>query len=247
LSRWRIIVPALAVLAGLALTACQSSQDKAKVIQEQAIASAPKPLTISRPNKDVQVTGSTVLHDQNGTAVVVELKNNSNQTLVNVPILVNVHDAKGKTVYTNSAPGLDLALNHVPVMEPGQSFTWVNDQVTAAGNPKSVKVEVGMPEGKAPAHLPELAVSPPRSKSSSLGAQVTGTVTNKSQIDQQKLVLFAVARQGGRIVAAGRGVIKKVKVKAKPAAYVIFFIGNPEGGDVSIQAPPSTLQQGGAQ
>jgi hypothetical protein len=241
LSRWRIILPALAVLAGLTLTACQSSQDKAKIIQARAAAAAPKPLVIPRRNKDVQVTGTTVLHDQNGTAVVVELRNDSKNTLVNVPILVNVRDAKGKSVYENNAPGLDLALNHVPVLEPGQTFTWVNDQINAAGTPKSVKVEVGMPEAKAPAHLPELAVSPPRSQSSSLGARVTGTVTNKSQIDQRKLVLFAVARRGGQIVAAGRGLIKKLKVKAKPAPYVVFFIGNPEGADVSIDAAPSTL------
>jgi lipopolysaccharide export system protein LptC len=32
LSRWRIMVLALAVLAGLTVTACQSTQDKAKVI-----------------------------------------------------------------------------------------------------------------------------------------------------------------------------------------------------------------------
>jgi hypothetical protein len=71
---------------------------------------------------------------------------------------------------------------------------------------------------------------------------VIGTVTNKSQIDQAKLVLFAVARRGGQVVAAGRGLIKKAKAGAKPAPYVIFFIGDPAGADVSIEAPPTVLQ-----
>jgi hypothetical protein len=244
---WRIIVPALAVLAGVSLTACESSQDKAKKIQEQAQASAPKPLTIPRPNKDIKVTGTTVLHDQNGDAVVVELQNNSKETLVNVPVLVDVRDAKGKSIFENNAPGLDPALNHVPVIKPGETFTWVNDQLQPNGIPKSAKVTVGQPEGKAPAKLPELEVSQPRERSSNLGAQVTGTVTNKSQVDQRKLVLFAVARSGGRVVAAGRGLVKKAKVGASPASYVIFFIGDPAGGDVSIEAPPTTLQAAGAQ
>jgi hypothetical protein len=51
-----------------------------------------------------------------------------------------------------------------------------------------------------------------------------------------------VARQGGRIVAAGRGQIKALKVEAKPAPYVIYFIGDPAGADVTIQAPPTVLQ-----
>jgi hypothetical protein len=43
-------------------------------------------------------------------------------------------------------------------------------------------------------------------------------------------------------VAAGRGQIKALKVGAKPASYTIYFIGNPVGADVTIQAPPTTLQ-----
>ena len=228
------------VLAGVSLTACQSSQDKAKIIQARAEASRPKPLVIPHPNKDVKVTDTTLLHDNNGDAVVVEVKNESKQTLVEMPILVNITDAKGNTVYKNDTAGLDFALNHIAVLNPGETFDWVNDQIEAGG--KKVKVTVGEPEEKTPPSLPELAVSPPRSRSSSLGAQVIGTVTNKSKLDQRKLVLFAVARQGGRVVAAGRGLIKKAKVGAKPAPYVIFFIGDPAGADVTIQAPPTVFQ-----
>jgi hypothetical protein len=242
LSRWRIIVPALAVLAGLSLTACESSQDKAKKIQEQAIASAPKPLVIDRPNRNVRVLNTTLIHDQNGDAIAVELKNNSNRTLVGVPILVTLKDAKGKTLFENNTPGLDFALNHVPVLRPGETFTWVNDQLTPNGRPKSAKVVVGQPETPAPARLPELDVTSPQFRSTAIGEQVIGTVTNKSRIEQHKLVLFAVARQGGRVVAAGRGLIKKAKPGNKPAHYVIFFIGNPQGGDVSVEAPPVTLK-----
>jgi hypothetical protein len=246
LSRWRIIVPALAVLAGLSLTACQSSQDKAKIIQARAQAAAPNPLVIPHPSKEVKVVNTALLHDQNGDAIVVELKNESDQMLVNVPILIDVRDAKGNTVYKNDTAGLDFALNHVAVIQPNETFFWVNDQVQGEG--KSAKVTIGQPEAKAPSGpLPDIAVSPPRAGHDFSGAKVSGTVTDQSKIDQQHLILFAVARSGGRIVAAGRGQIKALKVGAQPANYTIYFIGDPTGADVTIQAPPTTLEKAGTQ
>jgi hypothetical protein len=241
LSRW-IIALALAVLAGVSLTACESSQDKARKLQEQAVASAPKPLTIPHPDKDVRVLDTTLLHDQYGDAIVVDVKNESKQTLVNVPILVDLRNQKGKSVYKNDAAGSATALNHIPLLKPGQTFSWVNDQLQPTGPARTTKVTIGPPDGKAPAQLPELAISPPRLGNDSSGTKVSGTVTNKSQIDQTQLTLYAVARQGGRVVAAGRGAIKKLKVGAHPGNYVIFFIGNPAGADVSVEAPPVNLQ-----
>jgi hypothetical protein len=241
LSRWRPVTLALAVLAAISLSACQSSQDKAKIIQDQAQAAAPKPLVIAHPSKDVKVENTALLHDQNGDAIVVELKNDSSQTLVNLPVLVDVKDQKGKSVYKNNTAGLDFALNHLAVIQPHETFFWVNDQVTGEG--KMAKVTVGQPEGKAPSGpLPDLAVSPPKAGHDFSGAKVSGTVTDQSKIDQQHLILFAVARQGDRIVAVGRGQIKALKVGAQPANYTIYFIGNPVGADVTIQAPPTTLK-----
>jgi hypothetical protein len=238
---WRTIALALTILAAATLSACTSSQDKAKAIQEQAQAAAPKPLVIPKPNKDVKVTDTTLLHDQNGDAVVVELKNESKETLVNVPVLVDIRDSKGKSVYKNDTAGLDFALNHIAVLEPGETFDWVNDQLTAQG--KTAKVTIGQAEGKAPpGELPEIDVSTPRPGNDFSGPKVSGTVTDKSELDQSHLILFAVARQGGRIVAAGRGQIKALKNDARPAPYVIYFIGNPVGADVTIQAPPTVLQ-----
>ena len=67
--RWRLTTLALAVLAGLGLTACQSSQDLAREIRARAQASAPRPLVIPKPNKDIKVGDVTLLHDQNGAVL----------------------------------------------------------------------------------------------------------------------------------------------------------------------------------
>lgn len=240
MSRWRILVPALAVFAGLSLTACQSSQDKARAIQARAAATAPKPLVINHPDRDVKVGSTTLLHDRNGDAIVVQLTNKSNRTLVSVPILVEIRSGK-RTVYKNDTAGLDFALNHVAMIKPHETFYWVNDQVTAQGG--SAKVTVGQPEGKQPSGpVPQFSVSSPRPGQDLSGPKVSGTVSLRSNVDQQHLILFAVARHGGRIVAAGRGQIKALKHNAKPAPYVIYFIGNPVGADVTIQAPATTLK-----
>jgi hypothetical protein len=201
------------------------------------------------------VGDTTLLHDENGDAIVVPLTNESNQTLVSVPILVEVKNGK-QTVYKNDTAGIDYALNHVALIKPHETFYWVNDQITGQG--KTVKVRVGEPEVKPPAgQLPEYTVSDPRFSNDFSGVKVSGTVKTDSKVDQSHLILFAVARQGSRIVAAGRGQIKKLKHTAKPAPYVIYFIGDPTGADVTIEAPPTTFEgtgelgatpeQGGAQ
>jgi hypothetical protein len=244
LSRWSLTAFALAVLAGSTLTACQSTQDKARELHEQgeALAASQVPLTIPRPSKDVKVLDTTLLSDENGDAIVVELQNTSKQTLVNVPILVDVRDAKGKSIFRNDTFGLEPSLQHVPLLKPGETVDWVNDQLYPTGAPKSAKVTVGISEEQPPPQLPQLEVSEPTLHDNPLGVEIEGKVTNKSQLDQKKLVLFAVARSGGRVVAAGRGQIKNLKVRARPGSYNIFFIGDPRGAEITVEAPPTVFQ-----
>ena len=238
--RWALGAVALAVLAGLTLTACTSSQDKAREIREHAEATKPKPLVIPKPSKDMKVGQPTMLHDQNGDAIVVPVTNETDKTLVSVPILIEVKNPQGTTVYKNDTAGIDYALNHIAVIKPHETFYWVNDQLTGEGK---AKIRVGDPEEKTPSGpLPEYTVSDPRFGHDFSGVKVSGTVKTDSKVDQSHLILFAVARQGDRIVAAGRGQVKKLKASAKPSPYVIYFIGDPTGSDVTIQTPPTTFE-----
>jgi hypothetical protein len=244
LSRWRFIGLAAAVLAGLTLTACESTQDKAREVraQNQQVLASQKGISVAKPYKDVKVLGSTVLHDQYGDAIVVEVRNESKETLVNLPILIDLRDAKGKSVYRNDLPGLDPALTHIPLVRPGETFDWVNDQLSPSGTPKSAKVKVGPPDATVSQRLPELEVGPAKLSNNPSGILARGEVTNKSQVDQLKLVVYAVARSGGEVVAAGRGQFKNLKAGGNPGTYNIFFIGDPQGADVTVTAPPSVLK-----
>ena len=239
----RTPLPLAIALAGVALvvTGCESTQDKsAKIAAELGPVKQEKGLKITRQSKEVEVVSSTLLTDQNGSAVVVRLRNRSNQNLVGVPIAIDVRDAKGKSVYRNDIPGIEPALAAVPLIPAGGETDWVHDQILATGAPARVEVKVG--EGGEPfkGEQPQISVSEPKLEGDPYsGVLAGGNVENQSGEDLERLLLYAVATKGGEVVAAGRGAIEPFKAKPKPFPYNIYFIGDPGGADVTVTQFPS--------
>lgn len=239
----RTALPLAVALAGVALvvTGCESTQDKsAKIAAELGPVKKEKGLKISERSKDVKVVATTLLSDQNGSAVVVRLRNESAEDLVGVPIAIDVLDAKGKSVYTNGIPGIEPALAAVPFIPAGGETEWVHDQVLASGKPAKVEVRVG--EGGVPfgGEQPQVTVSAPKLEGDPYsGLLAGGDVEYQSGEDLERLLLYAVARKGSEIVAAGRGAIEPLKPKPKPFPYNIYFIGDPSGADVEVSQFPS--------
>jgi hypothetical protein len=230
-------------VACLAISGCESTQDKsARLAKSGSKPFAEKGLRVTRSSSSVKVGGSWVLTDQNGTAVVADLHNDSKRALAGVPVAINVLDGKSHSVFRNNAPGLEPSLTSTSLIEPGQTVAWVNDQVVPAGTPKKVKVRIGVEKGTAPAKLPHIGLS-----SASLeddptsGVNAAGYVKNDSAIEQRKLVIFCVARRGARVVAAGRAGVARLK-PGKRARFHVFFIGNPRGAKLELAAPPTVLQ-----
>jgi hypothetical protein len=119
-------------------------------------------------------------------------------------------------------------------------FTWVNDQVLATGKPARVKALIGS-AATAPSSLPTIRLSDLQVTDDPVsGLAATGHVLNDSKIDQQQLVLFAVARRDGKIVAAGRAIVNRLAA-GKSAVFHAYFIGNPKGARISVSAPPSVM------
>jgi hypothetical protein len=236
-------LPLAVALAGVALvvTGCESTQDKsARIAAELGPVSQEKGLKIAKQSKDVDVVSSTLLSDANGTAVVVRLRNRSGQALVGVPIAIDVLDAKGKSVYRNDVPGIEPALAAVPFIPAGGETVWVHDQVLTSGKPARVEVKVG--EGGEPfgGEQPKVSVSAPRIEGDPYsGILAGGNVENEAGEDLDRLLLYAVATKGGRVVAAGRGAIEPFKDKPKPQPYNIYFIGDPRGADLEVSEFPS--------
>lgn len=238
----RAAVPASAVLAAAALAAgCTSTQEKARQLAEGgAEAFTAAGVKVGKANPDVKVLDTAVLTDQNGSAAVVVMRTRGKRAAAKLPVTIDVRGADGKSVFRNDAPGLEPSLTSVAAAAPGQTITWVNDQVAAAGTPAKVVARVGMPGGKAPRRVPELTVSGVKVVDEAAGAAARGKVRNRLKVEQRELVLYGVARKGDRIVAAGRAQVRRVKPGAR-ASFRMYFIGDPRGAELSISVPPTTL------
>jgi hypothetical protein len=237
-----IVAIGFALLATVSLAACESTQSRSAALEDEGATKllSESGVKIEKESTDVKVTSTALLSDPNGSAVVVNLHNASNKNLVDVPILIEVLDAKGKSVYKNDIPGIEPALVSVPYIPGGGDVEWVNDQVLASGEPKSVKVRVGASSDSYSGQLPDVVVSAPKIEGDpASGIEATGTVVNRTGEEQGRLLLYAVGRKGGEVVAAGRGAIEHLKPGTKPLHYDIFFIGNPRGTNLEVTHFPA--------
>lgn len=237
------VVVALLLLVVPALAGCESTQSRSRrLAREGKQAFQEKGLRVARRNADVRVGDRAVLHDKNGAAVAIALRNTSRRGMLNVPISIDVRDARGTSVFKNDDPGLEPSLVSAGLLRPGETFVWVHDQVQASGTPANVKAVVGEPKGTPPAKLPSIEVKRPKLETDPVsGVEATGSVLNRSKLEQRKLVLYGVARRAGRVVAAGRAQIPRLKA-GRSRIYHIFFIGNPKGARLTVTAPPTTLK-----
>jgi len=229
-----------AVLVALVLSGCESSQSKSARLRAASEDSAPeKGLAVARANPDVRVTDSTVLTDTKAkrSAAVITLRNTSGRTQTALPLLFTLTDAAGKKVFSNDLPGASPDLTTVPSLAAGGTLVWVNDVIVNVAGATEAKatVGVGKPAGGTP---PKVRISNVRLENDEIdGATAVGRVRNDSAVVQERLVIFAVARRGRRIVAAGRAVVPRLKPGPKGARFTLFFIGDPAGAKLSLAAP----------
>lgn len=232
----------LLALAALVLAGCESSQEKSAKLEKVAKLAerrtAQSGLHITSPSKTVHAAETALVQGSEGAAVAVTLRNSSSTAARDVPIEVTVSGAGGAVLYTNTASGTQRTLTTVPLVPAHGELVWVDDQVTAKGGTKAAAIvgEGTAYRGAAPtitAGTPRLVEDP----TNGLGAE--GQVSNRSSTAQQELVVYAVARSGGRIVAAGRAVVPQLAAGAS-ASYQVFFIGSPKGAALQVSAPPST-------
>jgi hypothetical protein len=228
---------ALALLCSGCETTAEKSAKLEKVAKRVAVARQTG-LSIARASTVVKVTGTSIVRGAEGSAATVTLSNRSGRTLAHLPIAITLKDARGNSVYSNSTPGLATTLTSLALLPAHGEVTWIDDQITTrAATSVSAEVGEGSPvEGAAP-HLTvqdaHLAEDP------NGGSDAEGTVTNHSQSEQSELVVYALARHGGRLVAAGRAVLVSLAAGAS-APFQIFFIGEPKGAQLQLSAPPTT-------
>jgi hypothetical protein len=232
------------VLTALALAACESNQERnvklakagkqREAEETKRAALARRALTITRTSTKIKVIGTAIVRSSEGAAAVITLRNGSGMALSAVPIQIVVRDTGGASVYTNAVPGLSPTLASVALIPAHSVLTWIDDQVQANGTPASVSAKVG--EGNpVSSSIPLVSVTGVHLSE----AQAEGNLVNSSSVAQQELVVDAVARRGGTIVAAGRAVIADAPAGAS-TPFQIFFVGNPSGARLEVTAPTTT-------
>lgn len=242
-----LLAGTLALLALGTLSACQSTQSRSAELEDEnaTVLLEEEGVTVTKEDPDIEVASTTVLSEAEGNAVVVELHNDSNENLVDVPISIDVLDAKGRSVYKNDAPGLEQALVAVPFVPARGDAVWVNDQVLAVGKPVSAEVKVGVGGVPFTGEQPEIDVSKPKLEGDpTSGIVADGDVVNRTGEDQNRFLLYGIARQGGKVVAAGRSAIEHLKPETKKVPYNIYFIGDPRGAELSLYEYPTLKVEG---
>ncbi len=234
---------ALLAVAAVGVSGCESTQSKsARLRAASKSRRAETGLKVTRPAPGVKVTSTQLLTDPNGTALVVELRNTTKRTLAGVPLAVNLADRSGTSVYRNDTPGLERSLVSAALLPARASTLWVNDQVTASGKPAKATARPGAGGKVVRAAAPRLTISALKAETDpTSGVAATGTVTNHSKVDQRDLVVNVVARRGGRVTAAGRAVVRRLKAGGH-TRFQAFLIGTAKGARLSASAPPTTLR-----
>lgn len=235
---------ALMLAGALLASGCQSTQDKSAELEARGgEAFQEEGLKVSRQSRDVRIVSKTVLSDRNGAAVVAVIRNRTERALARVPVAIDVADGRGRSVFRNDDPGIEPSLAGISLLRPGQTIAWVHDQVLSTGPAKRASVTAGRNRGGAvPPALPEIEVGKAKLVTDpTSGVAAEGEVVNRSDVLQRELVIYGVAWRGGRIVAAGRSQIERLK-PGRDATYQIFFIGNPRGARIELAAPPTALE-----
>ncbi len=230
-------------LGALALSGCETTAEKSAKLERQAkrvTLQQEKGLTITSESTSVEVTDATVLHSSERAAAVVSLKNRSAHAQREVPIAIAVKDARGRTLFQNNEPGLERALVSIPSIPAHETVVWVDDQLPASGQPASVGARVGQAPALA-GQLPKLTITGAKlSEDPASGMIAEGTVTNRSKVAQSGLVLFAVARRAGKVVAAGRAVVPEL-APGVSAPFQATLVGDAHGASLQVWAPPASF------
>jgi hypothetical protein len=237
---------ALAAAATIAIgvSACETTQQlSAKIARklghQSAIAGTTK---LGAVNRDVRVSATALVSSSGETAVAVELTNSGSQTQTDFPVLLDVLDASGRSVYRNDTKGIEPAIQQLALLPARATAWWVdNDLLASGGVPKTVTVAVGASTAGPPASVPAIATRDVGASDSFPGPHVSVTVENRSAVAQSQLPVYAVALRGGRVVGAGRGVVPELAAGAS-AQVLVPIVGAVSGSTISLTIPPTGLR-----
>jgi hypothetical protein len=230
---WRASAACAATLPfALVLTGCVSTQQiaaRARLVSARTLASQIA-IEVTRENPRVSVGRLTVIRSRAGTAIVVPLRNDTSNTLTDLPISVTIRTAPGN-IYLNRSANLDYFQTHVAAIAPHDSTDWVfTTGARIASGRASALVGLAQLHPSTARSLPRLQVSSRRAGSV--------TVANHSGIPQYDLQVYAVAIRAGRDVGAGRAEVTHLGSNATTTLSVTL-VGVDQGAALRLIALPT--------
>jgi hypothetical protein len=222
-------VPVAVLLAGCVST--QTIAARARLVSARTLASQ-SPTEVSRANPEVTVGRLALIHGQNGTAIVVPLRNDTSSTLTDLPISIGIRTARGELPLNRSA-NLDYFATHVAVIAPHRATEWVFTTERRVTGGRAVGT-VGFSQ----LHAPVLG-NLPRIDLSSRGAGHL-TISNRSGIPQYDLQVYVVAVRAGRDVGAGRADVAHLG-SHETTTLNVTLLGVTKGAALRLIALPTIL------
>ncbi len=196
------------------------------------VAAAGSKLSVGGKTLPTKIEALIVDDELGAVAVVVEITNQGGAA-VEVPVAITLLDGTGAGVGNNTDAGIDPTLNHVPSIGAKATELYVNDGLSYDTAPASAKVVAGV--GTAAGKLIQLQLTG-KVEQSIYGPVVRGVVTNPGGKQVVNVLVEAVIRKDGKIVAAGSARVAVVE-PGKKGEYEIPLIGNPAGGKLAVWAP----------
>jgi hypothetical protein len=232
---------ALTVLQGCGPTTTQEASARLRVKALRTLASQ-ETTHLGKPEPDVRVLSALRLNGTGNTAVAVVLRNEGSRPVNDLPLAVGVQASGGSTEYVNLSRGTPYFQSHIPAIAPGATTTWVFTSKKAVPSGTVVaKVGTAAEPPTVADRIPHLDITHTPVSKGKQPATVSVHVTNNTGIPQYELAVFATARRGDQIVAAGRGAIAELD-GGSTATVNVPLVGNPEGATIRATAPPTIFQ-----
>lgn len=236
-SIWPLCAASLLLLA-VAVSGCATTQDadkRASITADRTLASR-EPLKLQGTDHQVQVVRTSVIKGKDGSAIVVVLRNRGDAPVNDLPIEVGPEGGQP----LNARPNVPYFQSHAPAIAPGDEVTWVYVTKDPIGSGRAfARVGAPAPNPVTTAdHVSELEVGDSPSPG---GSGVQAEVTNDTGVPQYNLDVYAVARKGGRYVAAGRANLEHLGVDAT-ARLSLPLIGDAKGTQVQVFAPQTLFE-----
>jgi hypothetical protein len=242
LRRW--IPRAILLVAGVAVLVLGAAANgfEPSLRRVPASASAEQTSTESvlrTPGPALRVSQAKLLIDprDNSTAVIVRVTNpNSRRAVADAPIAIDLVDRAGTVVGTSTDAGTDPLLVHVPYIDPGESVLFVSDTTAASAKPAEARVKATAIFSAV--RRVRLVVHALQLRTDAFGfSTAAGTIVSLAAPETRNVLIQAVVRRGGHIVAAGT-TVARVPPRGRSRTFEIILIGDAKGGELRVWAPP---------